>query len=149
MAFKFKFESILNLKTRLEDMKKAEFKNAMERLEAEKEKLRFLVKSREEQYDIIKEKQEKGLKPKELIDFNNYILVLKNRIKNQKQRVLDASNAVENLRQELIKVSKEKKMFEILKERKKEEYLKAYYKKEQETTDDIVSFRYNGGVKNG
>ena len=143
MAFKFKFESILSLKTRLEDMKKAEFKEASERLEQEKEELKRLTELKNVQYDFMKNKEENGFTAKDLIAFTNYINNLKERIEKQKQAVMRAADRLEVLRQELIKISQEKKMFETLKEKKLDEYMQEYYKQEQQVVDDIVNFKYS------
>jgi len=145
MAFKFRFESILNLKVRMEDMKKSEFKSISEKLEEEKEKLKTLMQEREIQYEKMKEKQSKEITKQEMINFNNYLSVLKNKINLQKTVVLEISEKLEKVRQELVKVSQEKKMFETLKEKKKEEYLKEYYKKEQEVVDNLTSFKFGRG----
>jgi len=51
MAFKYQFETILNLKIRMEDMKKGELKLALEKLEKEKKKLEKLNKDKEIQYE--------------------------------------------------------------------------------------------------
>ena len=51
MAFKYQFETILNLKTRMEEMKKSELKIALARLEKEKNKLENLKKDKEKEYN--------------------------------------------------------------------------------------------------
>ena len=145
MAFKFRFESILNLKIRMEDMKKAEFKSISEKLEEEKEKLKTVVQEREILYENMKKKQEEAITKQDMINYNNYLHVLKKKIELQKQVVIEVSEKLEKVRQELVKVSQEKKMFETLKEKKKEEYLKEYYKKEQEVVDNLTSFKFGRG----
>ncbi len=145
MAFKFRFEAILNLKVRMEDMKKAELKRVSEELENEKEKLKSLMQEREILYEKLREKESIGVTRQELISFNNYVSVLKKKILAQKSVVFEISTKLDKIRKELVKVSQEKKMFEILKEKKYDEYMKEYYKKEQEATDDIISFRFTGG----
>ena len=51
MGFKFKFQSILDLKIRLEDLKKAEYGEALEELRVQKEKLNVLLDERTLQYN--------------------------------------------------------------------------------------------------
>ena len=55
MAFKYQFETILNLKIRMEDMKKSELQVALDKLESEKNPL-----------NIIKEKDDDDAKVKVL-----------------------------------------------------------------------------------
>ncbi|MBQ7669069.1 MAG: flagellar export protein FliJ [Clostridia bacterium] len=145
MAFKFKFEAILNLKVRMEDMKKAELRRISKELEDEKEKLKNLMQEREVLYEKVREKSSRGITKQELITFNNYVSVLKRKITNQKSVIFEISTRLDKVRQELVKVSQEKKMFEILKEKKYDEYMKEYYKKEQEVVDNLISFRFSGG----
>ena len=145
MAFKFKFEAILNLKVRMEDMKKAELRRISKELEDEKEKLKTLMQEREVLYEKVREKSSRGITKQELITFNNYVSVLKRKITNQKSVIFEISTRLDKVRQELVKVSQEKKMFEILKEKKYDEYMKEYYKKEQEVVDNLISFRFSGG----
>ena len=144
MAFKYQFETILNLKIRMEDMKNAELKLALERLENEKNKLKKLVSEKEVEEENIKEKQKEKFTADDLRFFNNYISSLNRKIEYQATIVKKEEKNVEKVREELIKASKEKKMFEKLKEKKYEEYMHEYYAQEQQVVDNIVSFKYNG-----
>jgi len=144
MAFKYQFETILNLKTRMEDMKKGELKLALEKLEREKQKLVSLENEKELQHQILKEKQEGKFTVEDLKLFNNYINALNKKIDYQVTMVAKEEKKVNKVREELIKASKEKKMFEKLKEKKLEEYMQEYYAQEQQVVDNIVSFKYNG-----
>jgi len=149
MAFTFKFQSILDLKIRLEDQKKSKYGEANEELKRQQDKLNVLFEEREYQFSIMREKGKTGLTPKELIVYNNYMERLKRSIEIQNVVVEKAKKAVEAARLELVEAAKQRKMFETLKEKKLEEYWEDYYKKEQASLDEIVSYKYNGGVKDG
>lgn len=149
MAFNFKFQSILDLKTRLEDQKKSKYGEANEELKRQKDKLNVLFEERNYQFELMRNKGKKGLTPKELITYNNYIERLKRSIEIQNVVVENARKAAEKARLELVEAAKQRKMFETLKEKKLEEYWEEYYKKEQLALDEIVSYKYNGGVRNG
>ena len=149
MAFNFKFQSILDLKTRLEDQKKSKYGEANEELKRQKDKLNVLLEEREYQFNLVREKGKNGLTPKELIVYNNYMERLKRSIEIQNVVVEKAKKAVEQARLELVEAAKQRKMFETLKEKQLEEYWEDYYKKEQAQLDEIVSYKYNGGVKDG
>lgn len=144
MAFKYQFETILNLKARMEDMKKGELKLALDRLEKEKAKLIELNKDKEIQYEVVKEKQKGKFTSEDLKLFNNYIDALNKKINYQETIVVKEEKKVNKVREDLIKASKEKRMFEKLKEKKLEEYMQEYYAGEQQVVDNIVSFKYNG-----
>ena len=121
MAFTFKFQSILELKIRLEDQKKSKYGEANEELKRQKDKLNVLFDEREYQYNLMREKGKTGLTPKELIVYNNYMERLKRSIEIQKVVVERAQKAVEAARLELVEAAKQRKMFETLKEKKLEE----------------------------
>lgn len=150
MAFKFQFQSILNLKIRLEDLKKAKLGEATEILNSEMEKLNILITEKKNQFKLMQEKREHGFTPKELISYNNYMERLKKSISIQEVVVNKAREAVEKARVELVNAAKERKMFETLKEKKMEEYWEEYYRKEQIALDEIASYRYGvGGEADG
>lgn len=150
MAFQFQFQSILDIKIRLEDLKKAKLGEATEVLNLEMEKLMILVNEKKNQFKLMKEKSNKGFTPKELISYNNYMERLKKSISIQEKVVEKAREAVEKARIELVNAAKERKMFETLKEKKMEEYWEEYYRKEQITLDEVASYRYRvGGEVNG
>lgn len=143
MAFKYQFETILNLKIRMEDMKKSELKVALNKLDEEKAKLAKLNQEKEDECNLIKEKQKGKFTVDDLKLFNNYIRALDKKIDYQKAIVEKEEKKVNKIREELIKVSKEKRMFEKLREKKLEEYMQEYYIKEQQVVDNIVNFKYN------
>lgn len=150
MAFKFQFQSILDLKARLEELKKAKLGEVTEILNLEMDKLTILNDEKKKQFKLMKEKNDTGFTPNELISYNNYMERLKKSISIQEIVVEKAREAVEKARQELISASKERKMFEKLKEKKMEEYWEEYYRKEQITLDEIASYRHGaGGVADG
>ena len=60
MAFKYQFETILNLKIRMEDMKNAELKLAIEKMETEKRKLQKLFSEKESEERLFKESVKSG-----------------------------------------------------------------------------------------
>ncbi len=149
MAFNFKFQAILDLKIRLEDQKKSKYGEANEELKYQQDKLNVLYEEREYQYNLMRDKGKTGVTPKELIVYNNYMERLKRSIEIQKVVVENAKKKAEKARLELVEAAKQRKMFETLKEKKLEEYWESYYKKEQSQLDEIVSYKYNGGVKDG
>ena len=149
MAFSFKFQSILDLKQRIEDQKKSKYGEANEELKNQKDKLNVLIEEREHQFELMREKGKEGFTPKELIVYNNYMNRLKRSIEIQTVVVEKAKAAVEKARLELVEAAKQRKMFETLREKKLEEYWEEYYKKEQAELDEVVSYKYNGGVKDG
>jgi flagellar FliJ protein len=139
--FVFRLEAVLNVKRQQEENIKNELGKAMQRLEAEKQKLSRLERSKEE---IIAEFNNKAKKTTvhKLIEFNAYLSLLKSNISRQKERVNKAELDVDKIREELVKAVQERKILEKLKEKKHDEYLIEQKKLEQKTNDEIVSYKH-------
>lgn len=139
--FIFRLEAVLNVKRQKEENIKNELGKAIQRLEAEKQKLARLERSKEE---IIAEFNDKTKKTtvQKLIEFNAYLSLLKSKIIHQKERVNKAVLDVDKIREELVKAVQERKILEKLKEKKYDEYLIEQKKLEQKTNDEIVSYKH-------
>ncbi len=139
--FIFRLEAVLNVKRQQEENIKNELGKAMQRLEAEKQKLARLERSKEE---IIAEfnLKTKSTTVHKLIEFNAYLSLLKSNISRQKERVNKAVLDVDKIREELVKAVQERKILEKLKEKKHDEYLIEQKKLEQKTNDEIVSYKH-------
>lgn len=138
--FSFRLQPLLNVKSQQEDNKKIELGKAMQRLEAERARLKSLET---EKSDYIDEFNKKAVKTTvlKLVEYNRYISLLTSKIKRQKENVNCASRNVDKIRGELIKVSSERKIFDKLKDSKYELFLKEQASEEQKLNDEIVSFR--------
>ena len=138
--FIFKLQTLLKVKIQMEDNLKNDLGKAIQKLEEEKAKLRRLEfeKSR-----YIMEFNEKSRKTtvNNLIKFNNYISFLAVKILNQKENINLASRNVDKIREELIKIVKEREILDKLKEKKYGVFQKELLKDEQRLNDEIVSFK--------
>lgn len=139
--FIFSLEAVLNVKSQQEENKKNELGKAIHKLEAERHKLAQLESTRKE---IIAEFNLKTKKTtiRKLIEFNEYLSLLKSNIGQQKERVNKAELNVDKIREELVKAVQERKILEKLKEKKYAEYLTEQKKLEQKTNDEIVSYKH-------
>lgn len=141
-VFRYKMQSILNIKEKLEDKAKQEFAEANMRLNAEMKKLEGFRKKRQFYMD-------EGVKLRmEIIDLlkirENKIAVLKmdEHIAAQKMEVARAAKAVERARAALQELMKERKAHEKLKENAFEEFLKEEQAAESKAIDELTSYRY-------
>lgn len=141
--FKFKLQSFLGIKEKIEEQKKNEYGKAIKILEQEKLKKAKLLNQHSDTLNELREKINGGIKPDELQQYNNFIAYLINKIKEQELAILRAQKLVDQKREELVNAMKERKMLEILKENKYTEYIKEEKKSEQKIIDEIVSFKYN------
>lgn len=140
--FKFRLQPLLNIKTQLEDSAKNELGKAVQRLEEEKEKARSLVENREKYISEFQEKTSSYIRIDELKGYTLYISKLAQNIEMQNKNIKEASDNVDKYREDLIKIVKERKILEKLKEKKYKEYLSELGKDEQKRMDEIVSYKY-------
>ena len=139
--FVFKLQPLLNVKQQMEDNLKNELGKAIKQLEKEKA---VLAEREDEKSRCIAEFNEKagrGISVKTMRDYNVYILHLSERILLQKENVKLASNNVDKIREELLKIIKEREILEKLKEKKFAEFLEEQLKEEQKINDEIVSYK--------
>lgn len=141
--FVFKLQTLLNLKIQMEESTKNELGKAIQELEREKEILSNIEKEKENYIEMVKEESRKGVAVRKIIEINDYILRLKDKIELQKENVNYAQKNVDKYREQLINIMQEKQMLEKLKEKKYEEYKYEEMKKEQSQVDEIVSYKYS------
>lgn len=140
--FRYKMQSILDIKEKLEDKAKQDFAEANLRLDAEKRRLDELQAKR---FFYMQE----GVRLRmEIIDVRkireNKIAVLKmdEYIVNQKKEVARAAKAVEKARAALQEVMQERKAHEKLRESAFEEFLKEEQAAESKEIDQLTSYTY-------
>jgi flagellar FliJ protein len=139
--FVFKLQPLLSVKSQQEDNQKNELGKAMRQLENEKAVLRRLEDEAEELIRDFNEKSKKCTVEK-LIKFNEYLSFLNSRIKRQKVNVNCAARNVDKVREELIRIVRERKILDNLKERRRGQFLFEQQKEEQRLNDEIVSYKH-------
>jgi len=140
--FVYKLQSLLNVKIQMEDNLKNELGRAVQKLEAEKQRLKAIEMEREDYIFRINGESAKGIAVAKLKEFGSYVSYLKEKAEIQKENVNYAQNNVDRYREELIKVVQEKEMLEKLKEKKYHEYVKEQLREEQKLNDEIISYNY-------
>ena len=144
-GFKFRLQSYLNVKEKIEDQKKLDYGKALNKLEEEKREKVLLENEKSMNIHKFRESIEGGIKPLELQNYNNYIEYMKKRIAEQDIMIDIAQQNAEKCRVELVEAMKNRKMLETLKEKDREEYNKEQLLAEQKIVDEIVSYQYNDG----
>lgn len=150
--FVFRMEQLLKLKQQLENSKKGELAAAIKTVEKEKEKLKMLETQKIGYIDDIKKSMLKGISVYRLREFSNFIGSFEVKINNQKKIVNDAKVVADNIREQLIEITKQKKMLETLKQKKYEEFKIAEQRKEELAAGEIASYKYikhKAGEQNG
>lgn len=142
-GFKFRLQSFLNVKEKVEEQKKLEYGKALNKLEEEKNVKIMLQNEKTSVIDSLKNRMSNTLNPLELQRYNHYIKLLKNKIRNQDIVIEIAEKEAEKKRTELVKVMQERKMLDILKDKDRFEYFKEQQRAEQKIVDEIVSYQFN------
>lgn len=140
--FKFKLESVLNLKRQVEDNKKNELGKAVQELERQKMILKEIELEREEYIMDMNKQSTSGVSVGKLKEYGLYISLLNKRMDNQKNNIKNAKKTVDMYREQLIIAMQERKMMEKFREKKYEEHLMEQQRQEQKIIDEIASFNY-------
>lgn len=139
--FAFRFEPILNLKEKNEESKKAEFGIAAKKLRKEEEVLIDLYNQKHKVASQMQEKTKGILQVKDLQYFATKLQFVDSLISQQKVTVDKCENYVDHSRKLLIEAKKQKKIFDLLKEKEYENYNYLQSKDEETFIDQIVSYK--------
>lgn len=139
--FTFRFESILNVKEKMEEDKKNKLGLATKKMEEERQNLYQLMQKKE---NIIKDMQEKTksvLKIKELQNASYKMQLVQNLIDVQVKVLEDCKEQTNKCRNELIEAKKQKKIFCKLKENDFEHFQYLVKKDEEKFIDQLVTYK--------
>lgn len=140
--FRYRMQSILDIKLKMETQAKQEFAAAKAVLDEEEEKLSEL-RERKERYEeeasaLLKDR----LKIKDIRDNKNAIMHMENAIREQILQVDLAGKQVEAARDKLREVRTERKTQESLKEKAFGEFMQEENRKESKAIDQLTSYTY-------
>ena len=142
-VFRYKMQSILDIKQKLEEQEKIAFGIAAAKLQEEQELLqKFMV--RKAGYDRKARTLVEGTI--DLLEINacrRAIEVMKTKIRAQMLEVHKAQRQLEAARQLLNAVMIERKTYEKLKEKKFEEFKQELLQEEKKEIDELVSYTYH------
>jgi len=139
--YTFEFEDLLNIKIQKEDNIKNQLSKENKVLEKKKNELNRLLDLKEEELNNFNNKG-KSLKVSDIEVFYTYIDNLEEKIKLKKSNINMLETKIEKIREKLIEISKEKQIFEKIREEEYEEYKKELQKDELKTNDEIVNYKY-------
>lgn len=143
--FGFRLETVLNLKTQMEDNAKNSLARAARELDYQKECLEELKNLNETTINSLNIEIDNGIPVYKIKNYNSYFSLMKNKIINQKENVNIAQNDVDINRVALVRAVQERKILDKLKEKQYQEYLKEQNKSEQQLIDELNSFKFKDG----
>ena len=140
--FRYRMQSILNIKYQPENQAKMDLGRAQVRLMEEEEKLQTLIDRKEAYLEEGRRMRSKTLHVSELRDNSNAVSVMDEMIDRQKEQVAKAEEAVEAARVRLQEVMQERKMHERLKEKALEQFRREENAAEFKSVDELTSYTY-------
>ncbi|MDK2798583.1 MAG: flagellar protein FliJ [Clostridiales bacterium] len=140
--FSYRFQSLLNVKRQFEDEVKNELAKKVIKLNKEQAKLESIDSEKNICHDKMIQESTNGININKLCQYNNYLFAINNKLKRQKESVGRVSQDVNMHREKLIKISKEKKILQTLKDKRLQEYLYNQLKIEEKKVEEINNYRY-------
>ena len=140
--FKYRMQSILEVKKKLEEQAKNEFAAARAVLNEEEEKLEQLKKRKEAYEDEGRALRENTLNIMDIIENKEALLRMDEFIADQQLNVKRAQDRMEEARLALQNAMQESKTQEKLREKAFEQFVKEENKRESKEIDELVSFTY-------
>lgn len=139
--FIFRFDTVLSVKEKIEDDKKNKLGISMQKLATEQDKLDTLCYKKDDLICNLEEKMQATIEVRELRNFSSNLDMMQNIIDRQAEVVEQSELETENRRKDLVEASKQKKVFEKLKENDYEKHRYNQLKKEHALTDQIVCYK--------
>ena len=140
--FKYRMQSILEVKKKLEEQAKNEFAAARAVLNEEEEKLEQLKKRKEAYEDEGRALRENTLNIMDIIENKEALLRMDEFIADQQLNVKRAEDRMEEARLALQTAMQESKTQEKLREKAFEQFMKDENARESKEIDELVSYTY-------
>ena len=139
--FCFKYENIIDIKCRFEDIAKGKLNEVQQKLIVEEKELDRLKNQSKNYENYINEIVSEGTNVGVITQCNSFLKYYRTNIELQVKKIKECKNEVAKRRHELMKVSQEKKVLEKLKEKEKENFLIIEKKEEMDFIDGLVTFK--------
>lgn len=148
--FRYRMQSILNIKYQLETQAKMELGKAQMAYNEEQEKLQKLIDRKAAYLEEGRRMRENAISVDDLRDNRNAVLIMDELIMAQRIEVAKAAEVVELAREKLTEIMQERKMHEKLKEKALLQFLDEEKAAEAKVVDELTSYTYGQrGTGNG
>lgn len=147
-VFKFKLQSILEHKKKVEEEEQRVLARLKEIQRKEQEKMELLKMTKVTEMEALVEKSAQGfLNVSEIQMYHVHLKRLDREIADQEMVLQRMAAEVEDQRQRLIQASQDKKTYEKLKEKHKTSFESAIEEEERKFIDELATMRYDGDAK--
>ncbi len=141
--FKFRMQSILDIKMKLETQAKMEYASANQKYLTEQEKLQNLLLRKIDYENKLKLLMEGQLDVAKITHARSDVNTIKTMVRRQMVEVHKAEVELDKVRQRLNDIIKERKTYEKLREKAFDEFKKEIHDQEIKEIDELVSYTYN------
>lgn len=143
--FKFRFETVLKVKEKKEEQLKREFMQLIALKIRQENLLMEIEKERQEKAKEKFNEKQTGTDIQTLIFYEEYANLLRKQIEETEKRIKELQEKADIKREELIEASKQKKIFERLKQNDFNDFKNLVLKNEQQLLDEIAVNKFNRG----
>ena len=140
--FRYRMQSILNIKYQLETQAKMELGKAQMAYNEEQEKLQKLIDRKAAYLEEGRRMRENAISVDDLRDNRNAVRIMDELIRAQRIEVAKAAEVVELAREKLTEIMQERKMHEKLKEKALLQFLDEEKAAEAKVVDELTSYTY-------
>lgn len=143
--FKFRLQTVLELKSKILDEKLIELSKILSQIKAEEDILNDL---NEKQNSLNTEvlsliSNSSNINVEQVVNLKNYLPKLEDKIKSQQQLINDMKNVLELKQDEVNAAYRDKEILEKLKDKQKNAYYKEFETTQNNELDDITICRYS------
>lgn len=140
-VFRFRMQSILDMKAKLEDQTKIEFAQAQQKLTEEQELLEQIIKRKDDYIAYGIKLRNEAINVQEILDNKNAIEYTKELEKEQRLAVNVAQKAVDAATRRMMEARAQTRTYEKLKEHAFEEFMLEENRAESKEIDQLNSYR--------
>jgi flagellar FliJ protein len=142
MPFRFSLQPLLNWKTSLEDQSRMRLATLLILLKAQEEEIEKLILRRLAHEQELKARSERGMPAGEYLLFKHYAEESRKELTAKENKKRKTLAEIEQERQRLLAITKEKKALERLKEKRFKEFRHSQEKAEQKRADEAATLKY-------
>jgi len=140
-VFRFRMQSILDMKAKLEEQAKIEFAQAQQKLTEEQELLEQIIRRKEDYIQQGIRLRNENIDVQEILDNKNAIEYTENLEKEQRLAVNVAQKALDAATRRMMDARAQTRTYEKLKEHAFEEFLQEENRAESKEIDQLNSYR--------
>jgi flagellar FliJ protein len=147
MRFSFPLEALLNWKRSLEESSQMRLAEIVTRLKVQEQEIEKLILKRLSHEEKLKEKSHRGIRVGEYLLYKQFAEDSRRDLLSKEEKKKRTLREIEEEREKLIALMKEKKILEKLKEKQFKSFLSQSEKAEQKQNDEIATLKYPSSSK--